>query len=215
SQPGGDSSFSSDLPPIQLNKSDVIYQKWLNRTDRLRSDRAILDSKAAAQFVKYQRTIESHWLRLMESLEARDLRSVPTQIVHGDISPVNLVFDGKETCSFIDWDCVHLGHRAYDAVGDILNRNSSSHPRGNRFSTDNLVAYLSGYSAALDVPLTRQEQDLIPSFCLARQLEDLRQRMQVLHSLDSKHDEEYSVLIEMRLEIMEQIDLNQRLVYQI
>jgi chorismate mutase len=45
----------------------------------------------------------------------------------------------------------------------------------------------------------------VPAFCLARQLEDLRQRLAVLRQLPPERDGEYETLIKMRAHLMEQI----------
>jgi Ser/Thr protein kinase RdoA (MazF antagonist) len=206
--PGGSACLSSHLPPIQFNYLDVIYEKWLGSMDRLRHSEILSQSGAKAQLLAHDKIIDSNWRRLRDSLSRFDVRSVPTQIVHGDISPVNLVFGQDGRISFIDWDCVHVGHRVYDALGDILHRPPVERPDLNQFRRDHLETFISAYSAELDKPLSLQEQDLIPALSLARQLEDLRQRMQVVHSLDQESDIQYGKLIQLRVEIMEQISLN-------
>lgn len=203
--PGGSAYLPSHLPPIQFNCLDVIYEKWLGSMDRLRHSEVPSQSSAKAQLLAHDKIIDYNWRRLRDSLSRFDVRSVPTQIVHGDISPVNLVFSQDGQMSFIDWDCVHVGHRVYDALGDILHRLPAERPDLNQFRRDHLDMFISAYSAELDEPLSLQEQDLIPAFSLARQLEDLRQRMQVVHSLDQESDIQYGKLIQLRIEMMEQI----------
>jgi aminoglycoside phosphotransferase (APT) family kinase protein len=155
-----------------------------------------------------QGRIESHWERLAAALRQGRIDEQPTQIVHGDISPVNMVFQSDDRVAFIDWDCVHVGHRMYDALGDVLNRPPDDRPDWNRFNLAEVEAYIDGYASRLTAPLTAGERRLAPAFCLARQLEDLRQRLFVLPKLDDAEDERYATLIGMRVEVMDQIEIN-------
>ncbi|QEG35146.1 phosphotransferase enzyme family protein [Bythopirellula goksoeyrii] len=207
-RPGGDPDLLDDLPPIRLNRVNLLYKNWQKSMDEIRKSRTSLESESASRFLLNESAVDEQWKRLVASLKKHDIQSVSTQIVHGDISPVNLVLDESSVCNFIDWDCVHFGHRIYDALGDVLNRCPSGHPDFNRFRVDHVASYLSGYSEVIEIPLTQQEKDLVPTCCLARQLEDLRQRMQLVRSLDSAQDQEYSELIGLRIEMMEQIELN-------
>jgi hypothetical protein len=67
---------------------------------------------------------------------------------------------------------------------------------------------LDGYAAGLARPLTELERRLVPTFCLARQLEDLRQRLYGISRLDASQDLRYARLIAMRVEMMDQIPLD-------
>jgi hypothetical protein len=106
---------------------------------------------------------------------------------------------------FIDWDCTHLGTRLYDALGDVLNRPPDHRTDLNQFCQDHVDEYLEGYASGFSSPMSPEELRLVPLFCLARQLEDLRQRLYVLDQLDAAHDGLYAQLIKMRVEMMDQI----------
>jgi Ser/Thr protein kinase RdoA (MazF antagonist) len=127
------------------------------------------------------------------------------QPVHGDVSPVNMVFPPGSEFVLIDWDNAHLGFRVYDALGDVLNRPAVEDAAGARFSWEEVRRYLRGYAAATRRPLTPSELRCVPAFCLARHLEDLRQRLFVLASLAREADATYAALIAMRVLLMNQI----------
>ncbi len=152
--------------------------------------------------------IGNHWDALMGKMSISGIAEVRGQIVHGDISPVNIVFTPTGEMAFIDWDCVHIGHRIYDALGDVLNRLPHDQAESVGFNMEEVAEYLAGYESQIDEPLTSQERRLVPAFCLARQLEDLRQRLHVIPNLDPSQDELYARLIAMRVETMDHIALN-------
>lgn len=198
----GEHEFPFDLPPIQFDRLEDVRRQWDRDLERLACSRSA--SPAVEQLVTLRPRIAEHWRRLSEAVELR-LRRLPRQIVHGDVSPVNLVLGPDARWTFIDWDCVHVGWRIYDALGDVLNRPPIECPELNHFRADHVDAYLGGYRAELDEPLSDAEEEMIPFYCLARQLEDLRQRMRTLPGLAPHQDAEYATLITRRVEMMDQI----------
>jgi len=199
--PGGEPVLPIDLPPIQFDRLDEIQLRWDRDLVQLQSGGRM--SRSLATLIKLQPRIAGHWRRLAEAVGPR-LTSLPRQIVHGDISPVNLLV-GAGGWAFIDWDCVHVGWRLYDALGDVLNRPPVERPELNRFRADHVAAYLRGYAEALDEPLSADEKSLVLAFCVARQLEDLRQRVRALPALADRHDAEYATLIVRRVDMLDQI----------
>jgi len=204
-EPGGDPELSSSLPPMQFRFIREIHDHWNKCVEKLSADNQVLCRRSKSSLLSLMPRIQSHWDHLLSSLVIHLIDELPLQIVHGDVSAVNIVFDSNNSMAFIDWDCIHRGSRLYDALGDILNRYPHQQPELNRFRKTHVEAFLKGYSSALDQPLSSLELDLVPAFCLARQLEDLRQRLQVIPHLSEEHDETYSLLIGMRVEIMDQI----------
>jgi Ser/Thr protein kinase RdoA (MazF antagonist) len=179
-----------------------VRGQWERDLDFLRFARP--ESPAVKQLIGLRSRIDEHWHRLQEAIEPR-LQSMPRQIVHGDVSPVNLVLGSDGQFSFIDWDCVHFGWRIYDALGDVLNRPPVERPDLNCFRQDHVAAYLAGYAPELDAPLSSAEEEMVPYFCLARQLEDLRQRVKTLCGLSERQDATYATLIARRVAMMDQI----------
>ncbi len=206
--PGGDARLPVELPPIQFPRLVEIRDEWQNSIETLRLRESIAAQEARETLLTLLPRIESHWSTLSEKLSQLQIESVPRQIVHGDISPVNLVFANADEPYFIDWDCVHVGYRVYDALGDVLNRRYDDPASTNRFSDEEVREHLEGYESTISTPLSDAEKKLVPAFCLARQLEDLRQRLFALPRLDASLDAKYSRLIAMRLEMMDQIELN-------
>lgn len=207
SMPGGDAVLSIGLPPIQFPRIAEIREEWQHSVEVLRMSKEIIAKRAAETLLSLTPRIELHWSRLLEELRRLPIGSMPQQIVHGDISPVNLVFGYADTPYFIDWDCVHVGYRLYDALGDVLNRRSDDPTSSNNFSAEEVQEYLEGYDSVTSPRLSETEWKLVPAFCLARQLEDLRQRLFALPTLDASLDSKYARLIAMRVEMMDQIEL--------
>jgi len=200
-QPGGDPTLSIDLPPILFDCLSAIRRQWDRDLDQLALSQS--HSPSVRRLLGLRQRIGEHWQVLQETL-APHLPSLPRQIVHGDVSPVNLIA-GRHGWAFIDWDCVHVGWRLYDALGDVLNRPPMERPDLNSFRADQVAAYLQGYAEALDEPLTDSEKAMVPAFCLARQLEDLRQRVRALPGLADEVDAEYAILIARRVDMLDQI----------
>jgi Ser/Thr protein kinase RdoA (MazF antagonist) len=165
-------------------------------------------SQARDQLLSLEVRIEQHWDALISAFAHTGFEALRRQIVHGDLSPVNIVFGPTGKMTLIDWDCVHMGHRIYDALGDVLNRPPDRMDQPVRFCRNEVAEYLAGYESTIAEPLTAGERRLIPAFCLARQLEDLRQRLQVIPNLESSQDATYARLIQIRMEMMDQIELN-------
>jgi Ser/Thr protein kinase RdoA (MazF antagonist) len=207
SAPRGVRDLNIALPPIQFRYVEEIRSGWCDAVEELRRERLRSAAASRDQFLSLEERIESHWERLTGALRQGRLAELPMQIVHGDVSPVNMVFESDDRPAFIDWDCVHIGHRMYDALGDVLNRPPDDRPDFNCFNLAEVEAYIDGYASGLDVPLAVGERRMAPAFCLARQLEDLRQRLRVLPKLDNADDERYARLIGMRVEMMDQIEL--------
>jgi len=203
----GESGLSVDLPPIQFDLVDYISEHWLMALGQLERMVAISAQQSRDTFLRLKNSIEGHWHRLVKWVQDLGILQMPRQIVHGDISPVNMIFQ-KAGSSFglIDWDCVHEGLRLYDALGDVLNRPPADIVEKPDFSFDEVRGYLQGYDHEAEKPLTNQEFAAVPAFCLARHLEDLRQRLAVLADLPAEQDTEYAKLIEMRVELMDQIE---------
>jgi Ser/Thr protein kinase RdoA (MazF antagonist) len=205
--PGGESSLDSSLPPIQFSKLHEQFGAWRADMDRLQRETNLECADAREQLLSLGSRIDTHWQRLLAADARHRPGLLPRQVVHGDISPVNMVFDTDDRPAFIDWDCVHCGLRMYDALGDVLNRPPDDCPEWNRFNKENVDEYLDGYAVGLTRPLSELELRLAPTFCLARQLEDLRQRLYGLSTLDASQNTRYARLIAMRVDMMDQLQL--------
>jgi Ser/Thr protein kinase RdoA (MazF antagonist) len=206
--PAGDARLPIGLPPIQFAHLASIRHEWQGSIEILRLEKSVAANEAREALLTLMPRIEAHWSSLEENLRQLQIGSLPRQIVHGDISPVNLVFSAADEPYFIDWDCVHVGYRLYDALGDVLNRRCDDPASSNQFSAEEVRAYLEGYDATASVPLSDAERRLVPAFCLARQLEDLRQRLFALPTLAASLDAKYARLIARRVAMMDQIKLN-------
>jgi Ser/Thr protein kinase RdoA (MazF antagonist) len=203
--PGGDSALNTLLPVVQFRHLDRIRAEWRHAIRALRLQEFTSAQDAREQLLSLGDRIETHWQWLAQTIAKVQLSELPMQIVHGDISPVNIVIGTGSQFSFIDWDCVHVGHRMYDALGDVLNRPPHDRPRWNRFNREEVDEYVDGYASGLAQPLTKRERQMTPAFCLARQLEDLRQRLSAIPNLDASEDQLYATLIGMRVDMMDQI----------
>lgn len=202
--PGGDSCFSPALPPIQFALLRYIHRLWRTDLDRLQT---ASDGRAPASrtvLARYKSQIVDSWKIVVRASARLKVRKLTLQIVHGDVSPVNIVFTARGFF-LIDWDCVHLGLRIYDALGDVLNRGPAEEMADAQFDEKQVQRYLEGYRSGTQREMTAAETRAIPLFCLARQLEDLRQRVAVMADLSRTEDEQHSVLIEGRVRMMESI----------
>ena len=200
--PGSDSSLAVSLPPIQFHFLPEIREHWDEALESALSANAV---QSGAVLKACRTEIETYWDLLSQAAASLQIGEFDRQIVHGDISPVNIVFDSSEDFVFIDWDCVHLGIRLYDALGDVLNRPPWHMAASTAFNVDELRSYLRGYNACASSPFTKRELDCIPAFCIARQLEDLRQRVSVLAESPRVWDEEFATLIQGRVQMMRSI----------
>ncbi|MBI3920120.1 MAG: phosphotransferase [Armatimonadetes bacterium] len=203
---GGSATLSPSLPPIQFRFLDEIRQHWDSSLDALERQASAPAPRTTETFLCRRQRLAEPWEWLGEQVEALGIAQWPRQLVHGDVSPVNLVFDeaGREF-GLIDWDCLHDGLRLYDALGDVLNRPPVEFIDAARYESDAVQCYLEGYCDHAKPALTAEEIAAVPVFCLARQLEDLRQRLHVLATLPDEQDEVYAQLVEARLRIMEDI----------
>lgn len=205
-RPGGDARLDWALPPIQFSHLNRAFQHWSESLAAWGELPRVACSAARDQLRQLAARIHYHWQRLQAVTDEHHVASLPRQIVHGDVSAVNVVWDEQDRPAWIDWDTVHYGHRLYDALGDVLNRVPDDRPDWNTFRQDHVEQYLQGYADTLFDPLTEQERSLVPAFCLARQLEDLRQRLAGLPTLAPEADEQYARLIQMRVAMMDQIE---------
>jgi Ser/Thr protein kinase RdoA (MazF antagonist) len=163
-----------------------------------------------AALLENQGTITEMWNVLAAGVARHGIGESVLQLVHGDVSPVNLIFD-KEDVTLIDWDCLHYGIRAYDALGDVVNRPPMNGVSGAEFRCREAQRVLNGYRRGTSSPLSRRERESIGVFSIARQLEDLRQRMAVLPSLREEQDACYAALIHGRVRMLRQIAAQERL----
>jgi Ser/Thr protein kinase RdoA (MazF antagonist) len=202
--PRGDARLSPDLPPIQFAHLRLTREAWEQSLDAICAELAPACEASVEALLASRRLLERAWDWLVQTALEVGIDAIPPQVIHGDVSPVNLVWGAEARVRFIDWDACHVGHRMYDALGDVLHRAPESRPEWNGLRRDHLRRYLAGYAAALDVPLIPVELDAIPVFTLARQLEDLRQRVAVLPALDPAQDGRYATLIGLRCELINQ-----------
>lgn len=204
--PGGDPGLSPALPPIQFAHLDAARQDWDRRMSELIGASSIRATRALAAFLDLAYRIRGHWEWLAQQACELAIADLTGQIVHGDVSPVNLVLgETSETCGFIDWDCVHVGTRLYDALGDVVIRPPRNDPAYHALRPQAVRRYLSGYTRATSRPVSEHERACVGAFCLARQLEDLRQRLDVLPGLALDQDGPYAALIAIRVRLMDDI----------
>jgi len=111
------------------------------------------------------------WKFLAAAVARDGIADLSLQLVHGDVSPVNLIFEG-ETPTLIDWDCLHYGVRIYDLLGDVVNRPPASRAGGSEFRREEAERLLRGYDRASTRPFSREERRAIATFSMARQLEE-------------------------------------------
>jgi len=205
-QPEGDPSLSTALPPIQFAALQRIRDHWERGLATLAGAPPSEAGEARAALLHLRGRIDAHWDWLLRTADSRGIGAMPTQPVHGDVSPVNLVFaEGASRIGLIDWDCVHLGHRLYDALGDVVIRPPVDEARFQRLDTGPVRRYLESYRRSVARPPSPEEIACVPAFCMARQLEDLRQRLHVLPHLPQRLDREYAALIRIRVTLMDQI----------
>ena len=161
-------------------------------------------SQSQRALISRREEIADFWEILGSAVSQQRVCDLPRQIVHGDVSPVNAVFSGR-ALTLIDWDCSHYGLRLYDALGDVLVRRPDGETDYVAFNPAEVLAYLDGYQHATRRPISDAELRAVPVFCLARQLEDLRQRLAVISRIDEVDDCRYASLIERRIQSMREI----------
>ena len=77
--------------------------------------------------------------------------------------------------------------------------------RYHRLHLDAARRYVDSYRRATQHPVTDGELACVRLFCVARQTEDLRQRVAALPTLPAASDDEYAALIDIRIGMMDQI----------
>lgn len=205
-EPGGNARLDPALPPIQFTRLEDVRQDWSRRIRELSGLPSIRAVRTLAAFLLLSDRIEAHWEWLSGQARELAIAELPRQLVHGDVSPVNLVFNANGTrCGFIDWDCLHVGTRLYDALGDVVIRPPWDAPGCHTLRPESVRRYLSGYVHATSRPVSEHERACVGAFCLARQLEDLRQRLDVLARLTAEQDETYAALVGIRVQLMDAI----------
>jgi threonine aldolase len=202
--PGGDADLPLSVPPIQFHLLERIHRQSVRDLEALACGSACCRRSCEA-LLACRAEIEQYWQILADAVESLRIGSLPRQIVHGDISPVNIVFDSRGELSLIDWDCLHVGWRLYDALGDVMNRPPSEVALFGEYDAGQVRKYVQAYRASSSREQSPEELACAPAFCLARQLEDLRQRMSVLPELAQSSDEEYAILIKGRVRMMRSI----------
>lgn len=90
----------------------------------------------------------------------------PTQLVHGDWHPGNLLFDGHRVVALIDFDSIRLGSRGMDLAYGTLQfsiTRSESPPASWPAGADEarLAAFVHGYEAGGPGPVSRGELDAL------------------------------------------------------
>lgn len=201
-EPVGNPDLDPALPPIQFPALGQAHAHWNRGLAGLSASPPPQAPAAAEAFDDNGVLIADHWRWLMDRSDELGIPALPAQVVHGDLSPVNLMFCGADaTPGFIDWDCLHRGNRLYDALGDVLNRPPWDDPGLRPFRIDVPRRYLRAYRAVTATPIQEEEIAAIPAFCVARQLVDLRQRVQLLPALDAGMDMEYAALIRIRVDM--------------
>ena len=200
--PTGDGTLSPALPPIQFRCLGAIRQQWDYDLECIES----LPFKSVQVLLGSRHKIQEHWDWLTQQVSDLAMNRLPHQLVHGDVSPVNMIFSPSgNSLALIDWDCLHRGLRLYDALGDVLNRPPVELAEVASFDIDEIKTYLNGYQRGTAKRLERAELLCVPTFCLARQLEDLRQRVRVIPQLTPEQDSKFEVLIRGRIRIMSEI----------
>ena len=196
--------LSTRLPPIQFGSLEIVRQQWDGRLEELSLEGSRNAPRTAEAFLACRSRLAQHWEWLARQVCQLGVARWARQLVHGDFSPVNLVFDDSgRRFGLIDWDCLHQGIRLYDALGDILSRCPVELAEVAAYEGDKVQRYLEAYSEHARPALRTEELAAVPAFCLARQLEDLRQRLHVLADLPAGRDAEYARLVNARLRVIE------------
>jgi len=202
--PSGDPSLLPSLPPIQFSHLHDIQVQWESDLDRFGQPGPSAHPHSQRALMADRRELKDYWEILGSAVSEGRICDLPSQIVHGDISPVNAVFSGGDF-TLIDWDCSRYGFRLYDALGDLLIRRPDGATNYAAFDPAEVLAYLDGYQHATKRPISVAELHAVPVFCLARQLEDLRQRVAVLSQIDAASDFTYALQIGSRIQSMREI----------
>lgn len=205
-RPDGQAALPVECPPVQFDRLPDVRRHWHESMRRLRDQPDIAARHSREALIANDSTLEQHWDWLEAFWNAQG-SNLPRQIVHGDVSPVNMVFasDSSDDFALIDWDNLHVGLRMYDALGDVQNRAPAEQWETVQWNAEHVRQYLIGYGEALRQPPSAAELASVPMFCLARHMEDLRQRLHVLATLPPERDVEYSRIIAIRLRFMRQI----------
>lgn len=205
-KPEGNADLSPLLPPIQFPRLAKILKQWEADLDRIAHDRAVPSApQSRCALLENASRIREHWEYLCKAVREYSVCEIDVQLVHGDISPVNMLFGATDGFGLIDWDCLHYGLRMYDALGDVLNRHPTSTAESADFSIGEVCSYLEAYQRTSSRRFTRTELNCVPALCIARQLEDLRQRVWVLSDMMPALDAEYAVLIRGRVRMLDRI----------
>ena len=204
---GGEPSLSHSVPAIRFHRLVACMRHFRAQVGDLPDRPAAF--RATISALKEPRIL-AIWEIVIQAAARLRAGCLPRQPVHGDVSPVNMVWcaetDGHERMpTLIDWDCTHVGLRLYDALGDVLIRAPFDMPQTHRFDAEEVRTYLRGYASATRHPFAPEELACVPLFLMARQLEDLRQRAAAIAWLPSERDEEFAALVRMRIGFLEQI----------
>ena len=204
--PAGDASLDPRLPPIQFLHLPQVIDDWSKRITDISHQTTIRAPRTRDVFLQAADLLNDHWNWLTQQSQSLAIAQLPRQVVHGDVSAVNMIFsDDNQLAAFIDWDCIHLGHRLYDALGDVNLRPPHDQPPDQPIPIQQVRTYLAAYQCAIQHLLSTDELQCVAAFCFARQLEDLRQRLDVLPRLPQNQDDQYAKLVNIRLSHLSQI----------
>jgi len=206
-KPGGDPGLAINLPPMRFGRIAEQREDFESAAARLVNVKPPDAGATREAFLGLLPRCRRQWVRIAKWTKDLGVEAIPTLPVHGDVSAVNMVFpDETAPPVFIDWDACHAGLRMYDALGDVLNRPPHEKPEWNLFHREEVESYVSGYRESADPPVSDAELGAVPLFCLARQMEDLRQRLFTIDRVTRDFDEANAILVRRRVEMMEQIE---------
>ncbi|MCK9485958.1 MAG: phosphotransferase [Dehalococcoidia bacterium] len=100
--------------------------------------------------------------RNLEDARARGYDDLPDHLVYFECLGNNILFDGDDVSAMLDFDQAHRDARVADLGRSLLTDGG--------LDGWSLHAFLAGYQAHGDPPLTRQEVDLLPTMMLAAEI---------------------------------------------
>lgn len=98
--------------------------------------------------------------RAADAANARDFSSLPTQVVHGDWHPGNMLFKRDAVVAVVDYDSCHVGRRVTDVANGVLQFSLTTADKlsdwPDAVDRDRFGAFMDGYGEAAAVSATER-----------------------------------------------------------